>query len=565
VLRAGNLESRRDVTDVRDTVRAYVSIVQRGRPARPYNVCSGAAYRVRDLLEALVGLSRVPITIEVDPARLRPSDNPVIAGDRSRITSETGWVPGIPIEQDAERSAGLLARRDRSGVVMRTSAFSEDGRQLAHIAMGLVALLLRWITGTEAMVIVAVALVFNVWALPHIASSLFRPMGGSRHADPGIVFYPAAVLLLLMLFPDRIDIVAGAVGHHGRRRRYGVHRGAPHSQSTGAMESHAHAGGQRRVRAVRRRRRCVPLLVVRVSRRASPYPWFSTWMPFLAALAAAAAETLPIRLDDNISVPATAAAVLWSTSLVNDELVIETVFHSAAILPIALSANGVIAAAGYFAGTVTISGALCGAAIGTVIIATAGWGGWGLLLATFALAALASRMGLRHKTVLGIAEPRGGRRGAANAFANTGVAAAAAMLSAMTYATDAAMVAFAAALVAGGSDTVSSEIGKAWGRRTFLVTTLGRVAPGTSGAMSLEGTAAGIVAAFALAAIGVALGVVSSTALMAVVIAATTGSLVESVLAATFEREGILDNDLLNLINTATAALCAVWLVTTFG
>ena len=99
VLRAGNLESRRDVTDVRDTVRAYVSIVQRGRPARPYNVCSGAAYRVRDLLEALVDLSRVPITIEVDPARLRPSDNPVIAGDRSRITSETGWVPRIPIEQ----------------------------------------------------------------------------------------------------------------------------------------------------------------------------------------------------------------------------------------------------------------------------------------------------------------------------------------------------------------------------------------------------------------------------------------------------------------------------------
>ncbi len=111
---------------------------------------------------------------------------------------------------------------------------------------------------------------------------------------------------------------------------------------------------------------------------------------------------------------------------------------------------------------------------------------------------------------------------------------------------------------------MSSEIGKAWGRRTFLVTTLGRVAAGTSGAMSLEGTAAGIVAAGGLAAIGVALGVVSSTALIAVVIGATAGSLVESVLAATFEGEGILDNDTLNLINTATAALGAVWLVTTF-
>jgi GDP-4-dehydro-6-deoxy-D-mannose reductase len=99
VLRVGNLESRRDITDVRDTVRAYVAIVERGRPARPYNVCSGTAYRVRDLLEALVSLSQVPITVELDPARLRPSDNPLMAGDRSRLTSETGWVPRISIDQ----------------------------------------------------------------------------------------------------------------------------------------------------------------------------------------------------------------------------------------------------------------------------------------------------------------------------------------------------------------------------------------------------------------------------------------------------------------------------------
>ena len=98
-LRGGNLDSRRDITDVRDTVRAYVAMVERGHPARPYNVCSGNAYRVRDLLDALVSLARVAIAIEVDPARLRPSDNPVIAGDRSRITSETGWAPAIPIER----------------------------------------------------------------------------------------------------------------------------------------------------------------------------------------------------------------------------------------------------------------------------------------------------------------------------------------------------------------------------------------------------------------------------------------------------------------------------------
>jgi len=99
VLRVGNLESRRDITDVRDTVRAYRLVVQHGQPRRPYNVCSGEAYRVRDLLDALIGLSGLSIEIQVDPSRLRPSDNPVIAGDRSRIGAEAGWTPEIPIER----------------------------------------------------------------------------------------------------------------------------------------------------------------------------------------------------------------------------------------------------------------------------------------------------------------------------------------------------------------------------------------------------------------------------------------------------------------------------------
>jgi GDP-4-dehydro-6-deoxy-D-mannose reductase len=99
VLRVGNLDSRRDITDVRDTVRAYRLILASGRPGRPYNVCSGEAYRVRDLLDALVDLSSASIEIEIDRERLRPADNPVIAGDRSRISAETGWTPEIPIDR----------------------------------------------------------------------------------------------------------------------------------------------------------------------------------------------------------------------------------------------------------------------------------------------------------------------------------------------------------------------------------------------------------------------------------------------------------------------------------
>ncbi len=99
VLRVGNLEARRDITDVRDTVRAYPLVVSRGRVRRPYNVCSGQAYRVRDLLHALVGMSSTSIRIEVDTARLRPSDIPTLSGSRARIAEDTGWEPRIPIER----------------------------------------------------------------------------------------------------------------------------------------------------------------------------------------------------------------------------------------------------------------------------------------------------------------------------------------------------------------------------------------------------------------------------------------------------------------------------------
>jgi GDP-4-dehydro-6-deoxy-D-mannose reductase len=99
VLRVGNLESRRDITDVRDVVRAYRLLLTKGRPLRPYNVCSGIAYRIGDLMEGLVRLSRLKITIEIDAQRLRPSDNPVVLGERTRILDEVGWAPQIPIER----------------------------------------------------------------------------------------------------------------------------------------------------------------------------------------------------------------------------------------------------------------------------------------------------------------------------------------------------------------------------------------------------------------------------------------------------------------------------------
>jgi GDP-4-dehydro-6-deoxy-D-mannose reductase len=99
VIRVGNLESRRDFTDVRDTVRAYRALVERGTPGCAYNVCSGRACRMRDLLDAIVALARVNVAVQPDPDRFRPNDTPLLLGDLSRIRAATGWEPRMPIEQ----------------------------------------------------------------------------------------------------------------------------------------------------------------------------------------------------------------------------------------------------------------------------------------------------------------------------------------------------------------------------------------------------------------------------------------------------------------------------------
>jgi GDP-4-dehydro-6-deoxy-D-mannose reductase len=99
VIRVGNLESRRDLTAVRDTVRAYQALAERGAPGCAYNVCSGQAYRMRDLLDAVVAQARVAVTVQPDPDRFRPNDTPLLLGDRSRIKEATGWEPRVPIEE----------------------------------------------------------------------------------------------------------------------------------------------------------------------------------------------------------------------------------------------------------------------------------------------------------------------------------------------------------------------------------------------------------------------------------------------------------------------------------
>jgi GDP-4-dehydro-6-deoxy-D-mannose reductase len=98
VMMVGNLEARRDFMDVRDTVRAYRMVMEKGKAGASYNVCSGRALAVSDVLDKLLEISGAEITVQRDPVRQRPSDIPLLLGDNTKLREETGWEPIIDLE-----------------------------------------------------------------------------------------------------------------------------------------------------------------------------------------------------------------------------------------------------------------------------------------------------------------------------------------------------------------------------------------------------------------------------------------------------------------------------------
>ena len=111
-LSTGNLEARRDMSDVRDVVRAYRMLLVSGRPGQVYNVCRGEAVSIREVAERLLAIAGVHLPIVVDPARVRPVEIPELRGDRSRIEHAVGWRPEIDLDRTL---ADVLAYWERQG------------------------------------------------------------------------------------------------------------------------------------------------------------------------------------------------------------------------------------------------------------------------------------------------------------------------------------------------------------------------------------------------------------------------------------------------------------------
>jgi len=103
MMHVGNLDAERDFTDVVDVMRAYALLIDHGTPGEDYNVGTGKAYSIQYLLDILLGYSNADIKIEQDPARMRPSDVPVLYADNSKLVAATGWEPSFTFEESVKR------------------------------------------------------------------------------------------------------------------------------------------------------------------------------------------------------------------------------------------------------------------------------------------------------------------------------------------------------------------------------------------------------------------------------------------------------------------------------
>jgi dolichol kinase len=265
----------------------------------------------------------------------------------------------------------------------------EARRQLLHVGVGGFALLLRYLTWPQAAMMAVAAVAFNRLVLPRLAPGVFRDVDRGRRWTSGIVLYPMAVLALILVFPTRLDLVATAwailaVGD-GMATLVGAHMGVGplpwnRKKSVGGLGAFVLFGGA----------------------AAAGMMWWSTPTPaspwIAAAVLAGLAETAPIGLDDNITVPAIAAVVLWSTTAMRPELLVEhlTALDTATGLLLALNAG--MAALGWAARTVTGAGALAGILIGALMILGAGAAGWIVLISTFLVASHTTRIGLARMT-----------------------------------------------------------------------------------------------------------------------------------------------------------------------
>ncbi|MBE9008042.1 TIGR00297 family protein [Fortiea sp. LEGE XX443] len=218
--------------------------------------------------------------------------------------------------------------------------------------------------------------------------------------------------------------------------------------------------------------------------------------------------------------------------------------------------------------------------LGVIIWGTLGWQGYLVVVFYFLVGSGVTRIGMAEKEAEGIAEKRSGARGPENVWGSALTAALCALgvgvinsglmqfnfPSLVPNPLSLLMLGYVASFSTKLSDTSASEVGKAYGKRTFLITTLQPVPRGTEGAVSLEGTLAGVVASIAIACVAWAVGLIDLLGILWCVLAAFIATNLESVIGATLQTKYTwLTNEIVNILNTLIGAIAAIvfaWLWT---
>ena len=444
----------------------------------------------------------------------------------------------------------------------------ETRRQLVHTSVGLFALLLHWMPAWGGLLLAGTAVASNLVLLPRLAPGLYREKEVGKGLATGVVLYPLAVFFLIIVFHDRLHLAAllwavlafgdGPATLAGRafgRARLPWNR----DKSWAGTIAYFLCGGT----AATLISWWVALGHVDAG-HSLPIEYFAV-LSFATALVGALIESVPIGLDDNVSVPLLGSLFLHSLTLVEPGHLAMIPGFLAARLPAALGINALLAALAFAGRSVKISGAVAGILVGTGTYVFLDWQGFAILLLFFVMGSGASKLGYRRKAARGLAQEEGGRRGVKHVIANCGVGLFLAFLVMSTEHDYLFMIAFVAAFATAAADTVSSEIGQLIGKHPFLITTLRAVPPGTEGAVSVEGTLAGILASVVLGGAAWALGLFNLSIgfspigpVAVVVVAAFIGTTLESVLGATLEKLKLIDNEAVNFANTLIGALAAI-------
>jgi len=443
-----------------------------------------------------------------------------------------------------------------SSGVRRGLSGGELLRKVVHMSMGLFALSLRWLGPFWGAVLALTALAFNLFLFPRLGGRrLWRQHEVSRGSSIGIVLYPLAVLILILVFYRRLEVAAAAWGilafGDGMASVVGMQFGRrklPWNPGKSWLGSIAYVffGGMA----------AAALLLWTAPGQYSPA--FALTCGLVTALLAAGLESLPQGLDDNIGVPLLSGLFLLGLLLTQgrwDDFWAQEGLATRLLL--AAAVNAALAGLAYAAKTVDRSGLVVGFLVGFSIFAFAGWQGFLILLTFFIIGSACTKIGYRRKAAAKLAQEKGGRRGARHALANAGVGMACALFLALTPHPVLFGLALAGAFATAASDTASSEIGQLLGRRTFLLTTFRPVPRGTEGAVSVEGTLAGVIASLVIGGLGALLGLYPWLGVAFVAVAAFVGTTFESLVGAALEKRNLLDNEALNFLNTLVGALVA--------